>query len=204
MRNHLACAAVTVAGMAMTLAAGSAAAERGDEPPAAPAPTSDPARVLDFTLNRIDGTPERLAAYKGKVILIVNVASQCGLTPQYEALEALYEARKEEGFVILAFPANNFGAQEPGTNEEIAEFCSSKFSVTFPMFAKISVKGEDQAPLYRMLSDLPAPLGGEPKWNFTKFLVDRAGRVVERIEPRTTPDDPIVTAKIDALLAANP
>ena len=137
-------------------------------------------------------------------MLIVNTASRCGLTPQYKALEALYQEKKDEGFVILAFPANNFGNQEPGSDEEIAEFCSSQFEVTFPLFAKISVKGEDQCELYRMLTALPAPLGGEPKWNFTKFLVDREGRVVERIEPRTAPDDPAVRARIDALLAAHP
>ncbi len=204
MNTRITCAlAATAAGAACWTALG--VAETGEEKPAtAGGPASDSAYALGFTVNRIDGTPERLDAYKGKVILIVNVASQCGLTPQYEALEALYEARKDRGFVILAFPANNFGAQEPGTNQEIAEFCSSKFSVTFPMFEKISVKGEDQAPLYRMLTGLPAPLGGEPKWNFTKFLVDREGRVVERLEPRTAPDDPVVRAKVDALIAANP
>lgn len=162
------------------------------------------ASVLAFTMNRIDGTPQPLSDYKGKVLLIVNVASGCGLTPQYEALEALYREKQEDGFVVLAFPANNFGNQEPGSNKDIAEFCSTRFSVTFPMFSKVSVKGEDQCELYRMLTALPAPLGGEPKWNFTKFLVDREGRVVERIEPRTPPNDPAVRARIDALLAEAP
>lgn len=160
--------------------------------------------VLELTMNRIDGTPQKLADYKGKVVMIVNVASRCGLTPQYKALEALYEEKKGEGFVILAFPANNFKNQEPGTEKEISEFCSSEYGVTFPLFAKVSVKGEDTCDLYRMLASLPEPLGGEPQWNFTKFLVDREGRVVARFEPRTTPDDPDVRAQIDALLAAKP
>jgi glutathione peroxidase len=160
--------------------------------------------VLEFTMDRIDGTPQKLADFKGKVVMIVNVASRCGLTPQYKALEALYEEKKDAGFVILAFPANNFGNQEPGSAEEISEFCSSKYGVTFPLFAKVSVKGEDTCDLYRMLASLPKPLGGEPQWNFTKFLVDREGRVVSRFEPRTTPDDPDVRARIDALLAAKP
>lgn len=166
--------------------------------------TKDPAYVLDFTMNRIDGAPQNLADYKGKVVLIVNLASRCGLTPQYKGLETLYEEKKDAGFVVLGFPANDFGNQEPGTDEEIAEFCSSRFGVTFPMFAKISVKGDNQCPLYRKLAGLPAPLGGEPKWNFTKFLVDREGRVVERFEPRVGPDDPAVLARIDALLSITP
>lgn len=163
-----------------------------------------PASPLDFTLNRIDGQPQPLSEYRGKVVMIVNVASQCGLTPQYAALQALYEEKKDHGFVILAFPANDFGAQEPGSNEEIAEFCSTRFGVTFPVFEKISVKGEEAAPLYRMLAALPDPLGGEPRWNFTKFLVDREGCVTDRFEPRTAPDDPAVRARIDELLMVTP
>lgn len=177
-----------------------AALARADDAGASSADKS----VLSLTMDRIDGAPQDLAAYKGKVVMIVNTASRCGLTPQYKALEALYQDKKDAGFVILAFPANNFGNQEPGSDEEIAEFCSAQFDITFPLFAKVSVKGEDQCELYRMLTALPAPLGGEPKWNFTKFLVDREGRVVERIEPRTAPDDPTVRARIDALLAAHP
>src|SRR6202451_2446202 len=137
-----------------------------------------------FTLNSIDGTPAPLANYKGKVVLVVNVASQCGYTPQYSALEAMYEKYKNQGFVILGFPANNFGAQEPGTNEEIKTFCTRKYSVTFPMYAKISVKGADQAPLYTYLTkQTPQGISGEIKWNFTKFLVDRDGKVVRGLEP---------------------
>jgi len=135
--------------------------------------------VYSFTLNSIDGKPAPLADYRGKVVLLVNVASRCGYTPQYSALESTYEKYKDQGFVILGFPANNFGAQEPGTNEEIKTFCSRKYSVSFPMYAKISVKGEDQAPLYTYLTkDTGAGIAGDIKWNFTKFLVDRQGNVV--------------------------
>lgn len=158
--------------------------------------------VLSYTMTRIDGTAERLDAYKGKVILLVNVASKCGLTPQYEALQSLYESKKEKGFVVLAFPANNFMGQEPGTNEEIAAFCESKYNVTFPMFEKVSVKGKDACELYKQLASLPKPLGGEPSWNFTKFLIDREGNVVQRFEPRTKPDAKELVSRIDELLAA--
>ena len=134
--------------------------------------------------------------------MIVNVASKCGLTPQYAALQKLYESKKDAGFVILGFPANDFMGQEPGTNKEIKEFCDAKYKVTFPMFEKIAVTGKETHPLYKMLAALPAPLGGEPKWNFTKFVLDRQGHVVARFEPKTTPDDPAVVKKIDELLAA--
>jgi len=157
--------------------------------------------LYSFTLNSIDGKPAPLADYKGKVVLIVNVASQCGYTPQYSALEAIYEKYKDQGFVILGFPANNFGAQEPGTNEEIKTFCSRKYSVTFPMYAKISVKGADQAPLYAYLTKDTGPqLAGDIKWNFTKFLVDRNGTVVQRFEPAVTPDSKEVTSAIEKQL----
>ncbi len=150
--------------------------------------------VYSFTLNSIDGKPAPLADYKGKVVLIVNVASQCGYTPQYSALESIYEKYKDQGFVILGFPANNFGAQEPGTNEEIKTFCTRKYSVTFPMYAKISVKGSDQAPLYAYLTkETGAGIAGDIKWNFTKFLVDRDGKVVQRFESAVTPDSKEVT-----------
>jgi glutathione peroxidase len=157
--------------------------------------------VYSFTLNSIDGKPAPLAEYKGKVVLMVNVASQCGFTPQYSALEAIYEKYKDQGFVILGFPANNFGAQEPGTNEEIKTFCTRKYSVTFPMYSKISVKGEDQAPLYTYLTkDTGAGMTGDIKWNFTKFLVDRNGNVVQRFESAVKPDSPEVTAAIEKQL----
>lgn len=162
------------------------------------------AYVLDHRTKRIDGTAETLDKYKGKVVLIVNVASKCGYTPQYEGLEKLYRDKKDAGLVVLGFPANNFRAQEPGTNREIAEFCSSRFGVTFPMFEKISVVGPDQDPLYRQLAAQPAPIGGDPKWNFTKFLVDRGGNVVARFEPGVKPDDPDLVKKVDSLLSAKP
>jgi glutathione peroxidase len=157
--------------------------------------------VYTFTLNSIDGKPARLADYKGKVVLLVNVASQCGYTPQYSALEAVYEKYKDHGFVILGFPANNFGAQEPGTNEEIKTFCTRKYSVTFPMYSKISVKGPDQAPLYTYLTkETGSGIAGEIQWNFTKFLVNRDGKVVQRFEPAVTPDSKEVTEAIEKQL----
>jgi glutathione peroxidase len=157
--------------------------------------------LYSFTLNSIDGKPAPLADYKGKVVLIVNVASKCGFTPQYSALESVYEKYKDQGFVILGFPANNFGAQEPGTNEEIKTFCSRKYNVSFPMFSKISVKGADQAPLYTYLTqETGNGIAGDIKWNFTKFLVDRNGKVIQRFEPEVTPDSKGVTQAIEQQL----
>ncbi|HMN40027.1 MAG TPA: glutathione peroxidase [Phycisphaerales bacterium] len=171
-----------------------------------PAGAKADADVLSFKMKRIDGVEEDLSIYKGKVVMIVNTASKCGLTPQYAALEKLYESKKDKGLVILGFPANEFGSQEPGNNQEIKEFCSgdsSQYHVTFPMFEKIVVKGKGVAPLYEKLIAQPAPIGGEPKWNFTKFIVDRSGNVVARFEPRTKPDDEAVLKKIDELLDQN-
>ena len=157
--------------------------------------------IYDFTLPSIDGTPMPLSQFKGKVVLMVNVASQCGYTPQYTALEAIYEKYKAQGFVIVGFPANNFGAQEPGTNEEIKTFCSRKYSVTFPLYSKVSVKGDDETPLYQYLTKQTAPpISGEIKWNFTKFLVDKNGKVVQRFESAVTPDSPEVVSAIEKLL----
>ena len=158
--------------------------------------------VYDFTLNSIDGQSAPLSAYKGKVVLLVNVASRCGYTPQYTALESIYEKYKDRGFVILGIPANNFGSQEPGTNQEIKTFCTTKYSVTFPMMSKVSVKGDDKTPLYQFLTDKAThpDTGGEIKWNFTKFLVDRNGNVVKRFEPDVTPDSPEVIAAIQQAL----
>lgn len=158
---------------------------------------------LDFTVKDIDGKDVDLAkTYKGKVVLMVNVASKCGLTPQYEELEKLYAGYKARGLVILGFPANEFGAQEPGTNSEIKEFCTSKYKVTFPMFSKIVVKGEGLHPLYKFLTEKetdPA-YAGEIKWNFTKFLVGRDGKLAARFEPKTTPSSKEVVAAIEAAL----
>ncbi len=157
--------------------------------------------LYNFSLHSIDGEAIPLSIYKGKVILIVNVASRCGYTPQYSALESVYEKYKDQGFVILGFPANNFGAQEPGTNAEIKSFCSTKYNVTFPMFSKISVKGDDKAPLYQFLTEKTNPsLTGDIKWNFTKFLADRKGHIVARFESAVTPNSPEVVAAIEKLL----
>ena len=158
--------------------------------------------VHDFTLNSIDGQATSLASYKGKVVLLVNVASRCGYTPQYSALQAVYEKYKDRGLVIVGIPANNFGAQEPGTNEEIKTFCKTKYSVSFPMMAKVSVKGDDITPLYQFLTDKNLPTGGEIKWNFTKFLVGPDGKVIARFEPKVTPDSPEVSAAIEKALAS--
>ena len=158
--------------------------------------------VYDFTLKSIDGTPTSLQTYHGKVLLLVNVASKCGYTPQYSALESLYEKYKGQGLVIVGIPANNFASQEPGTNAEIKSFCSRKYNVSFPMMAKISVKGDDEAPLYQFLTDKSAnpQIGGDIQWNFTKFLFDRNGKPVARFEPAVTPDSPQVIAAIEAAL----
>jgi glutathione peroxidase len=158
--------------------------------------------VYDFTMPALNGTPTPLAGFKGKVVLVVNVASQCGYTPQYEGLQALYAKYKDQGFVIAGFPANNFGGQEPGTNQEIGAFCKSKYGVTFPMFSKISVKGGDQAPLYRFLTDKTAnpKTGGEIQWNFTKFLVDREGRVIQRFEPAVEPQSTELVSAVESTL----
>jgi glutathione peroxidase len=153
--------------------------------------------VYEFTMNSIDGKPVSLASYKGKVLMVVNVASRCGYTPQYAALEAVYEKYRDRGLVIAGFPANNFGGQEPGTNEEIRLFCSAKYNVKFPMFAKISVAGDDQAPLYRYLT---AARGGEIEWNFTKFVIDREGKIARRFPSEVTPDSPEVSAVIESAL----
>jgi glutathione peroxidase len=142
--------------------------------------------LYDFTLDDIDGRPLSLGQFKGKVLLLVNTASFCGNTPQYSDLQAMYEKYKERGFEILAFPANNFGQQEPGTNQEIKSFCFTKYSLTFPLFSKISVKGPDKHPLYRYLTE-EGSFPGEIEWNFQKYLVDRSGRVVAKYHHRTKP-----------------
>ncbi len=150
--------------------------------------------------NTISGEAVDLSAYRGKVVLIVNVASKCGFTKQYAGLEELYRSKKEKGFVILGFPANNFGGQEPGTNKEILNFCTTKFDVTFPMMAKVSVKGEDKHPLFKFLTE-ESNLPGEIEWNFSKFLLDRDGKLVARYKSAITPDNAELVGKIDELLA---
>ena len=160
--------------------------------------------VYDYSARTIDGKEQSLVDYRGQVLLIVNVASECGLTKEhYPALQKLYTEKKDAGLVVLGFPANDFKGQEPGSNSDIATFCSAQ-KVTFPMFEKITVVGKDAHPLYKYLSGRPGPVGAEPSWNFTKFLVDRDGTVVARFDPRTMPGDPEVVKKIDALLTAAP
>lgn len=174
------------------------------EPPAPAAAKPDP-YVLGFTLKDIDGKDHDLSKHKGKVVLIVNVASQCGLTkPQYKGLQDLYTEYKDKGLVILGFPANNFREQEPGSDQEIKAYCEKNFGVTFPLFAKISVKGKDQHPLFARLASQPKPIGGDPNWNFTKFLVDREGKVVARFEPQADPMSKEIRGRIEELLPPPP
>jgi glutathione peroxidase len=167
-------------------------------------PASEPGTrsIYDFTMNDIDGKRVNLADFKGKVVLVVNVASRCGFTPQYEGLQKLYLKYQQQGFVILGFPANNFGFQEPGTNAEIKSFCSAKYNVTFPIFSKISVKGDDIDPLYKYLTDKGSnpQYGGDIKWNFNKFLIDRQGNIVARFEPQVKPDSDQMVQAIEKAL----
>lgn len=164
--------------------------------------TAEAKSVLDFTVKDIDGKDVPLSRYKGRVLLVVNVASKCGLTPQYEQLQALHEKYGEKGLAVLGFPANDFGSQEPGTEAEIKEFCSTKFGVKFDMFSKVSVKGDDCCDLYKFLTSEQKneKFAGDIKWNFTKFLVGRDGKVVARFEPRTKPDDADVIKAVEAEL----
>ena len=184
-----------------------------------------PTPIPQIPVKRIDGTETTLAEFKNKVLLIVNVASKCGLTPQYEALEAVFQKYKNQGLVVLGFPANDFAGQEPGTNEEIQQFCQLNFNVSFPMFSKISVTGESKHPLYQQLThDIPAATGNgdnslkekldakglSPKnaddimWNFEKFLISRTGEVVGRFAPNVAPDHAIITSAIEAELKKEP
>jgi glutathione peroxidase len=152
-----------------------------------------------YTVKTIDGEDFALSQLKGKKVMVVNVASKCGLTPQYEQLQALYEQYKDRNFIIIGFPANNFGAQEPGTNKEIKEFCTGNYGVTFPMMAKISVKGDDIAPLYQWLTSKAANghEDAEVQWNFHKFLIDENGQWVKSVAPRTLPTDEEIVAWIE-------
>ena len=162
-----------------------------------------PPTVFDFKMKDIDGKDVKLKKYKGNVLLVVNTASKCGYTPQYESLQASYAKYKDKGFYVLGFPANNFGGQEPGTEKEIKEFCESKYKVTFPMFAKISVKGTDQDPLYAYLTskETNPEFGGDITWNFNKFLIDRKGKIVARFSQKEKPDGEVVAQAIEKYLA---
>jgi glutathione peroxidase len=159
--------------------------------------------IYQVPLKDIGGSDVTLGDYKGKTLLIVNVASKCGLTKQYAGLEALYRKYKDRGLVVLGFPCNQFGGQEPGTNEEIQEFCSREFNVTFPLFDKIEVNGEDRSPLYERLAGPNSPFPGQIKWNFTKFLVGADGTILQRFEPRVAPDAPDLIAAVEASLASS-
>jgi len=160
--------------------------------------------ALNFKVNRLNGEAVELKQYEGKVVLLVNVASKCGLTPQYKQLEALHEKYNDKGLAILGFPANEFGKQEPGSNEEIAKFCQANYGVKFDMFEKVVVKGEGICPLYKFLTDKSTnpKFPGEISWNFEKFVLNRKGEIVARFAPRTKPDDPEVLKVIEAELAA--
>ena len=158
------------------------------------------AKLHEIPLKDINGKETSLGAYKGKVLLVINVASKCGLTPQYKALESVHQKYKDKGFAVLGFPCNDFGSQEPGSNEEIKEFCSTKYNVTFPMFDKLHVKGPEQHPLYAALTGKDSPYPGEIKWNFGKFLIGKDGKILKRFEPKVAPDSPEVTEAIEAAL----
>lgn len=170
-----------------------------------PTPTAPPAEksMFEFTMKDIDGKDVKLEAYKGKVVMVVNVASKCGYTPQYEGLETIYNKYKDRGLMVLGFPANNFMGQEPGTEKEIKEFCATKYGVTFPMFSKISVTGKDQHPLYTYLTSKESnpEFGGDISWNFNKFLIDRSGKIVARFGSKDKPEGEAVTAVVENYLA---
>lgn len=159
--------------------------------------------VHNIKLNTIEGKPTSLGDYKGKVVLLVNVASQCGLTPQYKALQEIHQKYKDKGFTVIGVPCNDFGSQEPGTSEEIVEFCTSKYNVSFPLMEKLHVKGAEQHPLYARLTGKDAEFPGDIKWNFGKFLIGKVGKVLKRFEPQTKPDSAEVVQAIEAALTSN-
>jgi glutathione peroxidase len=185
------------AALAALLVAASAAIVSAQDSP------KKPTSVLDFHMKDIDGKDVDLAKFKGKVLLIVNTASQCGYTPQYKDLQAIYEKYKDQGFEVLAFPANEFGSQEPGDNQQIKEFCSTHYKVGFPLFSKIVVKGEGIHPLYAFLTseETNPKFAGKIPWNFTKFLANRKGEVIGRFEPKDSPSSEKVTGEIEKALA---
>jgi glutathione peroxidase len=158
--------------------------------------------LYDIPLKDINDKAGSLKEYKGKVLLVVNVASQCGLTPQYKALEEVHRKYKDKGFTVLGFPCNDFGSQEPGSQEEIKAFCSKNYDVTFPLYAKLHVKGAEQHALYAALTGKDSPYPGDIKWNFGKFLIGKDGRILKRFEPQTKPDAPEVVEAVEAALAS--
>ncbi|MBL8149055.1 MAG: glutathione peroxidase [Blastocatellia bacterium] len=174
----------------------------GSEEDTTPRPPLAEKSVYDFVLKDIDGNDVKMEQYQGKVLMVVNVASECGYTPQYAGLQNVYAKYKDQGFYVLGFPANNFGAQEPGSNEEIKTFCNAKYKVTFPMFSKISVKGADKHPFYRFLTEKTTDpeFSGEIKWNFNKFLIDKNGKVIARFDSGTEPESSDITSNIEKAL----
>ena len=158
--------------------------------------------IHDIKVKDIDGKDTTMGAYKGKVMLIVNVASHCGYTPQYKGLEALYKKYKDKGLVVLGFPCNQFNKQEPGTNEEIKQFCTSKYDVTFPMFDKVEVNGDNRHELYTALAGKDSPFPGDIKWNFNKFLVGKGGKIIKRFDSKVTPESEELVKAVEAALAA--
>ncbi len=179
------------------------AARPDDKPAPAPAPVAAAGPIVDHEVETLDGTKQKLSDYRGKALLLVNVASECGSTPQYAQLQELYGRYKDRGLVVLGFPSNDFGGQEPGDAKQIKEFVNSKFAVDFTMMAKVHAKGPDIAPLYKTLTEeTPEGVKGEVKWNFTKFLVDPSGKVVARFESPVEPMGPEITGAVEKLLPA--
>lgn len=205
-RTMMALALVSISAVALAQdAAPPAGQNKPEAKPAADQAAPAAQTALDFTMKNIDGKDVSLAQYRGKVVLIVNVASQCGMTPQYEGLVALHNRYEKDGLVVLGFPCNQFGGQEPGTEKEIKEFCTGKYDVKFPMFSKVDVNGDNACGLYKHLTgkDTNEKFAGPIKWNFTKFLIDRDGRVIARFEPRVRPESAEVTGAIEAALKAS-
>lgn len=197
-----ACGAQNASAPEATRPAEAAAAPAAAAPGAPTAPTAAQGEpVIDHQVQTLQGETISLSRYRGSVLLVVNTASECGYTPQYAGLEKVYEKYKDRGLVIVGFPSNDFGQQEPGSAQEIATFCQKNYGVTFPMMAKVHAKGPEIAPVYKTLTqDTPEGIKGEVKWNFTKFLVDKDGKVVARFESKVTPESPEVTGAIEKLL----
>lgn len=167
-----------------------------------PSQAAEDSTLYSIPLKSIEGKDTSLKAYSGKVLLLVNVASRCGYTPQYEGLEALWRKYRDKGLIVLGIPSNDFGAQEPGTNEEIQQFCKSKYDVSFPMLEKIHVKGDEQHPLYAALTGTNSPVPGPVKWNFGKFLISKDGKILSRFDSKVEPESAELTGAIDKALAA--
>ncbi len=191
-----------LAALALSWSVAGAAAAESVEDAASGSHASAPASLLDLEAKRLAGPVEPLDRYRGQVLLIVNTASRCGYTPQYDGLQSVYDRYRERGFSVLGFPSNDFGNQEPGADREIGAFCRSNYGVEFPMYSKVKVRGDEAHPVYVYLTSLPKPIGGPVQWNFQKYLVDRDGTVVARFSAGTRPSDPKLLARIENLLDA--